>query len=121
MRTVGIGLHRLVEIGSGFLRLVDGEVAGCTRQQRLDPLRRQAIGRGEIRDRLLMLLVGLIDQAAAVQGRDVVGIEYERAVEFRERFFGLAGFGERLAACSVALCVADALSADRAGRDRVRC
>ena len=37
------------------------------------PVGRQAVGRGEIRDRLLMLLVGLIDQPAAVQGLHVVG------------------------------------------------
>ncbi|KRR01581.1 hypothetical protein CQ12_31115 [Bradyrhizobium jicamae] len=57
-----------------------------------------------------------MDQAAAVQGRHVVGIERQRAVEFRQRLFGLPGFDERLAACRVALGIADALSADRAGR-----
>ena len=88
--------------------LVDGEVAGGARQQRFDPLRRQAVGRGEIRDRLLVLLVGLIDQSAAIQRLHVVGIECERAVEFRQRLFGLAGLGERLAARSVALGVAGA-------------
>jgi len=53
-------------------------------------LRRQAVGRGEIRDRLLVVLLALVDQAAAVERLNIVGIESERAVKFRERFFGLA-------------------------------
>src|SRR6185312_17282791 len=116
LRAIRIGLHGFIEIGSGFLGLVDGEVTGRARQQRLGPLRRQAVGRGEIRDRLLVLLVGLINQPAAIQRRHVVGVEWERAVELGQRLFGLAGLGERLAARSVALGVAGALSADRAGR-----
>ena len=123
LRAVRVGLHRLVEVGGGFLGLVEREVTRRTAQQWVGPLRCQAIGRGEILDRLLVLLLTLIDQAAAVEGLRVVGIERDRAIEFRERFFGLAGFGENLAARGVALCVADAACADIIGRflrDRLR-
>src|SRR5258708_11661048 len=122
-RAVRIGLHRLVEVGGGFLGLVEREVTGRTAQQRLSPLRCQAIGGGEILDRLLVLVFALIDQAAAVQRLRVVGVERERAIEFREGFLGLAGFGQNLAVRGVALRVADAAGADIVGRflrDRFR-
>src|SRR5258708_22367367 len=122
-RAVRIGLHRLSEVGGGFLGLVEREVTGRTAQQRLSPLRGQAIGGGEILDCLLVLLFALIDQAAAVQRLRAVGVERERAIEFREGFLGLAGFGQNLAVRGVALRVADAAGADIVGRllrDRFR-
>ena len=92
------------------------EIACRAAQQRLDLLRREAIGRGEIGDRLLVLLLALIDQAAAVERRHVIGVERKRAIEFRECFLGLAGLGENLAARGVALRVAGVARADIVGR-----
>jgi hypothetical protein len=79
-------------------------------------LRRQAVGGGEILDRLLVLFLALIDQPAAVERLDVVRIEGEGAIEFRQRLLVLAGLGEHLAAGGIALRVADATRADIVGR-----
>jgi hypothetical protein len=116
LRAVRVGLYRLVEIGDRFLGLVECEVTVGAGQQRLGFLWRQAIGRGEILDRLLMLFLGLTDQAAPVERPHIVGIKRERALEFGERFFVVAGFGENLAVRRVALGVADAAGADIVGR-----
>jgi hypothetical protein len=96
-------LYRLVEVGGRFPGLVEREVAGRAAEQRLELLRRQAVGRGEILDRLLVLLLALIDQSAAIKGLHVVRIERDRAIEFRECFLGLAGPGENLATRGIAL------------------
>ena len=50
-------------------------------EQRLDPLRREAAGRGEILDRLQVLVLSLVDQATLVERLRAVGIERERLVE----------------------------------------
>src|SRR5712691_10402727 len=66
LRVVRISLRGLVEIGGGFLGLVEREVTDRAAQQRFGPLRRQAIRRGKIVDRELMPSFALIEQAATV-------------------------------------------------------
>src|SRR6266849_3346142 len=66
LRVVRVGLRGLVEVGGGFLDLVQREVADRAAQQRLGPLRRQAVRRGKIVDRELMPSFALIEQAATV-------------------------------------------------------
>jgi hypothetical protein len=63
-----------------------------------------------------VLVLDLIDQAAAVERLRVVGIERERGIEFRQRLVVLAGSCQNLAAGGVALCVADVLLTDRIRR-----
>jgi len=43
LRVLRIGLHGLIEIGGGFLRLVEREIALGAGQQRLGLLRHQAV------------------------------------------------------------------------------
>ena len=66
LRVVRVGLRGLVEVGGGFLYLVQRELTDRAAQQRLGPLRRQAVRRGKIVDRELMPLFALIEQAATV-------------------------------------------------------
>jgi len=72
---VGVGLRGLVEVGGGFLDLVECEVTDSTAQQRFGPLRRQAVRCRKIIDRKLVLLCTLIEQAAVVQALGIVGID----------------------------------------------
>jgi hypothetical protein len=66
LRVVRVGLRGLVEVGGSFLDLVQREVTDRAAQQRLGPLRRQAVRRGKIVDRKLMPFFALIEQAATV-------------------------------------------------------
>src|SRR4029077_5802959 len=63
-------------------------------------------------DRLLMLLVALIDEAAAVQRLGVVGIDRERLLELGPRFLGLARARQRPAVYGNPLRFADVLGGD---------
>src|SRR3954447_24475251 len=118
-RAVRIGLYRFVEIGDRFLGLVEREVTVGAGEQWFGLLRRQAIGCGEILDRLLMLLFRLTDQAATVERPHIVGIKRQGALEFGERCFVVAGLGENLAVRRIALGVTDAAGADIVGRLRL--
>ena len=63
---VGIGLHRLIEVGGGLLGLVERKVTGGAADQGFGPLRRQPAGRREIVDRLLMLSAALVGLTVAI-------------------------------------------------------
>jgi hypothetical protein len=78
-------------------------------------LRRQAAGCRKILDRLLMPTLSLIDQAAAVECLNVVGIGRKRLVELCERFVGFSGSRQFLTARRVILGLADVLRGDRVG------
>src|SRR5882672_3190159 len=66
LRVVRVGLRGLVEVGGGFLDLVEREITDRAAKQRFGPLRRQAVRRGKIVDRELVPLFALIEQAATV-------------------------------------------------------
>jgi len=63
-----------------------------------------------------VLALSLIDQAAAIESLDVVGVGRQRLIELRQRFIGLAGVCKCLAARRVIFGVTDILCGDRVGR-----
>jgi len=85
LRVLRVGLHRLVEVGGGFLHFIQREVTDRAAEQRFGALRRQAVGRGKIVDGQLMLLFALMQQAAVVQRLGVVRIEPDGAIELGKR------------------------------------
>ena len=66
-----------------------------------------------------MFFLGLTDQAAPVERPHVVGIKRQRALELGERFFVVAGFGQRLATRCIALGVTDVARAGIVSRFRL--
>lgn len=90
-------MHGFVEVDRGLLRLVQCEVADRAREQRSGLLRLKTVRCGEVIDRQLMLLLGLVKQTAAEQRLRVVGIEPDRLVEFGQRLLGFPGASQRLA------------------------
>ena len=78
-------------------------MTGRAGEQRLGALGCQSVRGGEIIDRKLVLLFALIEQAAAIQGLCIVGIESDGLLELRTRLLGFSGSRQRLAARRVGL------------------
>jgi hypothetical protein len=78
---IAVQIDRHGQVGEGRVRIVDGEIGNAAGDVGSTGFRVEADSRREVLDRLRVLVLGLVDQAAIVEGACIAAVPSDHGIE----------------------------------------